>query len=133
MKRKLFNPPRIMLATFFASTLFTSSAIGQELPPGEGTIDSSAMFYDMSLEELLSIQVNTGSLVSLNQFAKPVAVTVITSDDIQLTSSRNMMDLLEVYVPGFFWMDHPSEGPKAGMRGIISDRNLKILLLLYNL
>lgn len=68
-------------------------------------------------------------MVSLNQFSRPVAVTVITEQDILVSSSRNMMDLMETYVPGFFWMDHPSEGAKAGMRGIISDRNLKLLLL----
>ncbi|MFN8438744.1 MAG: TonB-dependent receptor [Cytophagales bacterium] len=93
-------------------------------------VDSSANnVLDMSLEELLSVEIKTGSLVNMKQFSKPVAVTVISKEDIALSASRNMMDLLETYVPGFFWLDHPSEGMKGGMRGVISDRNLKFLLL----
>ncbi|MBI5395528.1 MAG: TonB-dependent receptor [Verrucomicrobia bacterium] len=55
-------------------------------------------------------------------------MTVITAEDIRLTPHRNLLDLIEVYVPGAMVMTH-SDGMKLGMRGIISDRNVKFLLL----
>src|SRR5262245_27785896 len=58
----------------------------------------------------------------------PDSVTTITEEDIRLTPARNIYDLMEVYVPGALWMNH-SEGPHMGIRGIISDRNTKFLLL----
>lgn len=85
--------------------------------------------YEMSLEDLMNVQVSTGSLVSTGQFMTPSSVTVITAEDIERSVYRNMLDLLESYVPGLFYMEHPSEGSKIGMRGIISDRNLKLMLL----
>lgn len=84
---------------------------------------------EMSLEELLEVEVPIGSLVNLKQYSKPVAITVITKDDIRVSASRNLLDLLETYVPGFFWLDHQSEGMAAAMRGISSNRNLKFMLL----
>lgn len=83
----------------------------------------------LSLEDLMNVNVTTGSLVKTKQFATPVSVTLITEADIKISGARNLLDLMEVYVPGFFWMDHPSESVKTGMRGITSDRNLKMLLL----
>lgn len=58
----------------------------------------------------------------------PADVTVITAEDIKLTPARNLMDLLEVYVPGAVTMNH-HEGEHVGMRGIMSDRNYKMLVL----
>lgn len=85
--------------------------------------------YDVSIEQLMNVVVSTGTLVSIKQYSTPVSVTTITEKDIALSPARNMLDLMEIHVPGFFWMNHGSEGPKTGMRGIISDRNLKILIL----
>ncbi|SFB70706.1 TonB dependent receptor [Flexibacter flexilis DSM 6793] len=106
--------------------LFSQSVFAQnesEAPKKEKDL------MEMSLEELLEVEVPIGSLVNLKQYSKPVAITVITKDDIRVSASRNMLDLLETYVPGFFWLDHQSEGMAAAMRGISSNRNLKFLLL----
>jgi len=70
----------------------------------------------------------SGTLAPLAQREAPVSVTGITAEDIRLTPHRNLLDLIEVYVPGAMVMTH-SDGMKLGMRGIISDRNVKFLLL----
>ena len=83
----------------------------------------------MSLEELLNVPVQTsGTLTPISSQLSPAAVTVITAEDIRLTPHRNLLDLAEVYVPGAMVFTH-SDGMKLGLRGIVSDRNVKFLLL----
>lgn len=82
-----------------------------------------------SIEDLVHLPIQTsGTLVPTTQFKAPSAITVITAEDIRLTPHRNLLDLIEIYVPGAIVMTH-SDGMKLGMRGITSDRNLKFLLL----
>ena len=89
----------------------------------------AAALKKMSLEQLLAVPVQaSGSLTPTPLQMTPVAITVITAEDIRLTPHRNLLDLIEVYVPGAEVMTH-SDGMKLGMRGIISDRNMKFLLL----
>jgi outer membrane receptor for ferrienterochelin and colicin len=85
--------------------------------------------FDMSLDELMNVKVQTGTLTGIENLKSPVSVTVITSEEIKLTPARNIYDLIEVYVPGAIWMNH-HDSPHLGIRGIITDRNYKILLLL---
>jgi outer membrane receptor protein involved in Fe transport len=82
----------------------------------------------INLEKLLELRGAVGTLTSAGASTTPASVTTITDEDIRLTPARNIYDLLEVYVPGASWVIH-SEGPHAGLRGIISDRNNKFLLL----
>lgn len=85
---------------------------------------------EMSLEELMNVRVgdSPGSLIQTSKLKSPVSVTTISAEDIRLTPHRNLLDLIEVYVPGAMVFPH-SEGRMLGMRGIISDRNLKFLVL----
>lgn len=83
----------------------------------------------LSLEELLKIKVATPSAYNKIEPARnPASITTITAEDIRLTPARNISDLMEIYVPGAFYMTH-DEGAHMGIRGIISDRNVKFLLL----
>lgn len=97
--------------------------------PVELVATHTAELKKMSLEQLLAVPVQaSGSLTPTPLNMTPVAVTIITAEDIRLTPHRNLLDLIEVYVPGAEVMTH-SDGMKLGMRGIISDRNVKFLLL----
>jgi len=58
----------------------------------------------------------------------PASITTITEEQIEATPARNIYDLMEIYVPGAIWVTH-SESPHIGIRGVISDRNNKIILL----
>lgn len=82
---------------------------------------------DLSLSDLLNLEVDVGNLTGLKGSKVPVPITVITRDDIAKTPYRNLVDLMEVYVPGLFQVSH--QLPLVGMRGIVVDRNYKWLLL----
>ncbi len=82
----------------------------------------------MSLEELLSVKIDIGTLTGVKLSKLPLSLTTITAEDIKYTPARNIYDLIEVYVPGAMWRYH-GEGPHPGIRGILTDRNYKLLVL----
>ncbi len=82
---------------------------------------------ELSLSELLNLEVDAGNLTGLKGNKVPVPITVISKDDIARTPYRNLVDLMEAYVPGLFYNSH--QIPLVGMRGIVADRNYKWLLL----
>jgi outer membrane receptor protein involved in Fe transport len=98
---------------------------GSPLPLAQYSLDALA---DIDLGKLLEGGPAVASLTSGRPAGIPASITTITDQDIRLTPARNVYDLLEVYVPGASWVIH-SEGPHPGIRGIISDRNYKFLLL----
>jgi outer membrane receptor protein involved in Fe transport len=84
--------------------------------------------FEMSLAELMNIEVYVpGSITEKDPFRVPASVTVITAEDIARTPARNLLDLIEIYVPGALYMNH-SIGPVPGIRGIIADRPYKFLV-----
>jgi outer membrane receptor protein involved in Fe transport len=70
-----------------------------------------------------------GALTRIAREDAPVSVTTLTAEDIRVTPARNLLDLIEAYVPGAMWQNH-NEGPHPYIRGITSNRNDKFLLLL---
>ena len=83
----------------------------------------------MSLEELLNLEVSVGNIAGSKSMDLPLSVTTITSEQIELSGAKNLLDLINIYVPGAtFW--RAQTAPLVGMRGIISDRNVKMLLIL---
>ena len=90
----------------------------------------SINYYELSLEELMNIDVYAGgSIIEMEGAERPVSMTIITRKDIEITPARNIYDLLEVYVPSALWMNHFT-GAHIGMRGQIIDQDYKTLLLL---
>ncbi|MGB8225571.1 MAG: TonB-dependent receptor plug domain-containing protein [Sedimentisphaerales bacterium] len=89
--------------------------------------DSNDLF-SLSLEQLMNVDVYAAAtLTEKNPLKTPACVTVITSADIARTPARNILDLMEIYVPGMLYMNH-SDGPEPGIRGIITDRPYKFLV-----
>ncbi|MBN2714366.1 MAG: TonB-dependent receptor plug domain-containing protein [Deltaproteobacteria bacterium] len=93
---------------------------------GAGTENDNDL-NQMTLEELLMLDVS-GVIVPTQPKLSPVTITVITQQEIEITPARNLTDLLEIYVPGALFMNH-SDGLEYGIRGIISDRKNKMLVL----
>ncbi|MCF7912377.1 MAG: TonB-dependent receptor [Candidatus Cloacimonetes bacterium] len=83
---------------------------------------------EMPLEELLKLKVRSGTLMDIEKWEIPVALTVIEKRDIEMTPARNILDLLEIYVPGFTYVEH-YKGARMGLRGMLSDQNYSFLLL----
>jgi outer membrane receptor protein involved in Fe transport len=83
---------------------------------------------EMSLTELMEIEVDVpATITEKNPLKTPASVTVIYAEDIARTPARNLLDLLEVYVPGAIYVNH-SVGPLPGIRGILVDRPYKFLV-----
>lgn len=84
----------------------------------------------MPLEQLMEIEVeSSASLTKTTRRLTPATVTTITQDEIWSSGARYTDELLDIYIPNFQWIRHPWEYNHAGLRGIISDRDLKYLLL----
>lgn len=101
--------------------------VGSTASHGQPTqIDS---LLKLPLEELMNISVTgVGSLTPTKRRHLPASVTRITHNQITASGARSLDDLLEIYVPGFqVWLK--TNGNPMGLRGIISDRNTKMLLL----
>jgi iron complex outermembrane receptor protein len=84
----------------------------------------------LDLEDLSQINTNSSvaTLTKTSTKKTPASTTIITSEDILDSGARNLDELLDIYVPDFAYM-YKVHGNQMGFRGIISDRNNKILLL----
>lgn len=109
-----------VLLMFFALAAAAPAAPRAEEP-------SPDSYFRMSLEELMRADVTMGTLTPTKRRDIPASVTVITREDIAATPARNIADLIEAYVPGATFAAHQSN--RIGIRGIISDRSYKLLLL----
>jgi len=85
---------------------------------------------DLSLENLLSIKLSSGSFLDLNLENSPYSITIISSEQIKVSGATNMSELLEIYVPGFQYMYNKWNGIVWGLRGVANDRNTKIIYLI---
>ncbi|WND01705.1 TonB-dependent receptor plug domain-containing protein [Temperatibacter marinus] len=83
---------------------------------------------ELSLQELLSIPTKQATLIETTIGEAPATITTITKEDIARSSARSLDELLRMHVPGFQTM-RKSNGTAIGIRGVISDRNGKFLLM----
>jgi iron complex outermembrane receptor protein len=85
---------------------------------------------EMSIEELMNIEIaSSASLTKTTGRLSPAAVTTITKEEIQASGARSLDELLEIYVPNLQMVLHLWEPRHIGLRGSISDRDDKYLLL----
>src|SRR6266404_4885620 len=61
---------------------------------------------EMSLEDLIKVQVAVGTLGGSAMREVPATVTTITSQDIKESGARNLDELLEIYVPNMLYLRH---------------------------
>ncbi len=84
----------------------------------------------LTLEELAETEVrSSGSLTSSRSREVPATVTVIDAEMIRRCGGRNLIEVLDIYVPGFSYTLQHSVGSSWGMRGINSDLSEKYLML----
>ncbi len=105
----------IMCTLLLSMTTVTSSEIDQ--------------FHDLSFEELLTIDIQTGSFLELDLMNSPFSMTIINKKQVYSSGARHLTELLEIYVPGFQYMYNRWNGEIWGMRGIAADRNTKFIFL----
>lgn len=89
---------RVLSVLLVLCALRIVPAHGQELSPD--TLASAQRFYDMSLEDLMGIEVSVASMQALTLREAPGIITLITEDEIKSSGARDLTDLLKL-VPGF--------------------------------
>lgn len=63
--------------------------------------------FDMPLEDLMQIKVQTTSSLTKTTLDKqPATTTRITQTDIEQSGARSLYELLDIYVPNFYWARH---------------------------
>lgn len=83
----------------------------------------------LSLDDLLALNLSTGSFLELDMNRSPLSLTIIDREKVHNSGARHLSELLEIYVPGFQYMYNKWNGIIWGMRGVAADRNTKILFL----
>lgn len=111
-------------------TTETITTVAPEAPSSPITRKQASLEENPELILFMDLpDVVSGSLTETTRQTTPAAVTVISQEDIQASGARNLFELLEMYVPNFYWVRH-SKGPQhMGLRGLIHDRDDKYLLL----
>ena len=92
------------------------------------TTHDSEHLFSLPLKDLMNVRIQAGTITGMSAAKAPVARTLITTEDIRRTPARNIMDLIEVYVPGATFVNHMN-GPRFGFRGVLGDQNYHYLLL----
>lgn len=86
--------------------------------------------FDMSLEQLMEVRIDSvATITTTSPRLVPSAVTTITEEQIQASGARHLFELLDIYVPNLQWIRNHWEVDNLGLRGIMSDKEDKYLLL----
>jgi outer membrane receptor protein involved in Fe transport len=101
---------------------------------GADNLDKLLDMADKHIEDLSKVSVATPTAAALTEVSSdrnivPAAVTKISKEDIYRSGARNLDEVLEIFVPNLEKVDHHWEQNHLGLRGIISDREDKYLLL----
>jgi len=113
----------VVVAGLFTNPVVTAA---DELPAGE---DNASVIDELSLGDLLSMKITTGSFLELDLQKSPLSMTVITKEMVRTSGARHISELLEIYVPGFVYNINKYYGFVWGMRGVSNDRNTKVIYL----
>jgi len=110
--------------------LSAETASEQEaVAPAKEEKSGAGDLLDMSLEELMNIEIGTSSLTGATKRTSPSTVTRISQEDIRSCGARSLYEVLDIYVPNFQIGKQNDQVTKMGLRGIIYTREDKYLLL----
>ncbi|HEX5756885.1 MAG TPA: TonB-dependent receptor [Arenimonas sp.] len=93
---------------------------------------SEVDFLDLSLEQLLMVDISVSSRSSVSLLNAPSVVSVFTAADFRRMGARDLRDVLR-RVPGFELGIRSFGYAEFGMRGVITDNSEKVLILLDGL
>lgn len=98
-------------------------------PDAKGQEDSTSLdlFLDMSLEELMDIEITSVSKKSERIQDVPSSIYVITANDIERSPAQNLMQLLRDNVPGYWAVENEYKNVDAVMRNT-SEGSVLVLL-----
>ncbi len=111
----------IALILFSAFTAFQNNSIAQE----------DEKYYELSIEDLLNIQVSVASKTEMTPRESPGIISIITEEEIQNSGARDLIDLLRM-IPGFEFGSDVQGVVGLGLRGVWGHEG-KILLMMDGL
>ena len=112
------------------AVLWTTPYIAADTLESNEPVLADGNLFDLSLEELMNIEVSsTASLTETSGRHLPSAMTTIGKKEIEESGARSLDELLEIYVPNLQIALHIWEPQHLGLRGSLSDRDDKYLLL----
>jgi outer membrane receptor protein involved in Fe transport len=135
MNARMISLPLVILLTLNLSLWATpdsrtSQAATGESREAEPNTPQREDFFDMSIEQLMNVEVaSTAALTPVSARMAPATVTTITQEQIQAAAPRSLFELLDIYVPNLQWARNSWEADNLGLRGIMTDRDDKYLLL----
>jgi outer membrane receptor protein involved in Fe transport len=127
------SAPRLVPLAIAAGAFLWALSASAEEPEGDAGAASPEALEELSLVDLLSTEITTGTFLDFDLVRSPMSITVIERRDIIVSGARNLGELLEIYVPGFQLMVNKWNGDIWGLRGTASDRNTKIIFLINGL
>ena len=94
-------------------------------------IESDVMddFMDISLEDLVEIDVSSAGFFTTTTNKAPGTIMVYDMEDIDNTPIRTLSDLFDQYIPGAISGAHERQGRLIGTRGLMIDNNAKTLVM----
>lgn len=101
---------------------------GSETPRVNIEESGGGSIEEFSMEELLNPKVVTASRGVEPLREAPVPITIITSEMIRASASRNLIDVLTAYVPGMTMVADANEANIA-MRGVYASAQQKVLIM----
>ncbi len=110
------------IGVLVASLIAGSAAAQERTPPPDKSL------YDLSLEDLMTIEVVTASRTEEQLTRSTSVMSIITARDIERAGYRTIYDVL-ARVPGFFPTTQAT-WKLLGTRGLVADGNDHILLLI---
>ena len=91
--------------------------------------EETDLITELSLEELMKTRITPASLTKTQPNEAPASVTRIDNKMIRASGARSLEELLEIFVPNFQILRHHFAGTNKGFRGLLTDQDDKILLL----
>src|SRR4051812_10339908 len=110
-------------------SLVTPDLIAQEQPAGSNDRSNLSVLKNLSLEDLLKIELTSTSKESSEAFKTPAAIYVLTREDIAHSGATSIPDLLRI-VPGVEVAQISSDKWAIGIRGFEGYLSKAVLVLI---
>lgn len=91
--------------------------------------EDSVDLFELSLEELLSIEVGVATKKATSLRENPAVITVITKEDIQSSGAKDLMELFTLLVPGFQFGVDVEGAVGLGIRGLWANEGKSLLMI----
>ncbi|GAA0894723.1 hypothetical protein GCM10009122_44040 [Fulvivirga kasyanovii] len=119
----------LRLFTLFIGCIFFSTAQGQEADSEQDEIPD---MFELTLEELMNIEVTSVSKRAQRRQDVASAIYVITQDEIRRSGATRLEDLLQMMVPGTFFQSNSYTESEFGLRDNTNPFLGSVLVLIDN-